>query len=552
MKLLLSLSAILFSINCFATGQQTFGSTTLRSPFLNMNKCYGATGSATINPQGVTNPTGTIIQWGTGTNLVTANTITVTNPTITSYDTTLYVKVTYNSYTLLDTVKLSFVSSAMAANFVNNSDICVEYPNNTYLNLSCTVTGLGNTTFAPYWNTASNYCLPSNGNNSNTGTPLVKTYWVFTPNSNVATVTLKNSNGCVSSTMDTFTFNLKQGGYTPFSHYDTLIKCGGIATSTFANQAPQSNVSFAWSGVYSNNGTTTTGLVTSSIIHGSGFHTGSVTVTNNSNGCVNTYAQVYNVIDLSMSIGGIHSLPCNGDSLAITDTNYDPAYPTYLWSLTGTNYTPAIFGVTFGNSYTLKTNQPLTVYSIHTGTIPAENGSGTQVCQVNDTVVLIAGASPVVAGITPTDLNNKTYSFTATGVSNVITYNWYFGDGNSSTDVTPSHAYNTAGTYTVKVTVAGNDLSCGTADKIYNLIVNDQSTGINSIDNEKVFTIYPNPVKDKFVIQSSIKITSLELITPMGIVIKLPSINTVDLQSMSSGLYYIRINGEYLYKVVKD
>ena len=35
------------------------------------------------------------------------------------------------------------------------------------------------------------------------------------------------------------------------------------------------------------------------------------------------------------------------------------------------------------------------------------------------------------------------------------TYLWDFGDGNSSTAVSPSHVYGSAGTYTVKLTVTG-------------------------------------------------------------------------------------------------
>lgn len=555
MRISLTIFTLFVAINCFATGQQTFGTTTLRSPFLNMNKCYDVSGSATINPQGVINPTGTVIQWGTATNLATANTISVTNPTSNSYDTTLYVKVTYNSYILLDTVKLSFVSSAMAANFVNNSDICVEYPNNTYLDLSCTVTGLGNTTFAPYWSSASNYCLPYSGNSSNANNPLEKTYWVFTPTVNVATVTLKNTNGCVASNTDTFTFNLKQAGYSPFSNYDTLIKCGSATTSTYANQPPQTNVSFAWSGVYSNNGTTTSGLVTSNILSGTSYQVGTVIVTNNTNGCVNTYQQVYDVRDISMSIGGTYSLPCNGDSLTITDTNYDPTtQPTYLWSLTGNawDYSPFIAGVTFDNGKTLKAGLPTIVYSNKSGTIPGETGTGTQYCSILDTVIFIAGSSPVVTGITPTDLSNKTYSFSATGVSNATTYSWDFGDGNSSTDVNPTHTYNTAGSYTVKITVTGDDLSCGTDETTYTLNVTDQGTGINSINNESSFTLYPNPIKDKLTIQSTVKIKSLKLITPTGTAINLPLVNIVDLLSVPAGLYYIQINDKYQYKIVKE
>lgn len=555
MKLLLTLVSFILSICCFATGQQTFGTTTLRSPFLNMNKCYTTTGSATINPQGVINPTGTIIQWGTGMNLVTANTITITNPIANSYDTILYVKVSYSSYILLDTVKLSFVSPTMIAEFVNNSDICVEYPNNTYLDLSCTVTGLGNTSFQPYWNTASNYCMPVGGNYSNAGTSYDKTYWVFSPTANVATVTLKNSNGCVATTMDTFTFNLKQAGYSPFNSYDTLIKCGGVTTYTYANQPSQTNVSFAWGGVYANNGTTTIGLVTSETLTGTGYHEGSVIVTNNANGCVNTFSQVYNVVDLTTTMGGTHSLPCNGDSLTLIDGNYSPVYPNYTWSLTGNvnDYNTFIPGINSGNSYTLKIGSPVTVYSYHSGTITGETGTGTQTCVVLDTMVFVAGNPPAVTGITSTNTSGKTYSFVATGVANATTYSWDFGDSQTSSDVNPTHTYTATGSYTVKVTVSSSDASCGTAQTTYSLTVQDGGTGVNTVTPNTVnLKVYPNPAKDQLQIESTEIIKSIELITTMGIAIQLPLSNTINISHLPSGMYYLRVNKTYNYSIVKE
>ncbi|MBT8327507.1 MAG: gliding motility-associated C-terminal domain-containing protein [Bacteroidia bacterium] len=46
---------------------------------------------------------------------------------------------------------------------------------------------------------------------------------------------------------------------------------------------------------------------------------------------------------------------------------------------------------------------------------------------------------------------------------NALTYNWYFGDGNTSTDKTPKHEYSETGTYSVKL-VVNEGMRCESSD----------------------------------------------------------------------------------------
>ncbi len=62
--------------------------------------------------------------------------------------------------------------------------------------------------------------------------------------------------------------------------------------------------------------------------------------------------------------------------------------------------------------------------------------------------------------------------------TNATTWNWIFGDGNTSTQANPTNTYNSAGTYTVFL-VSGNPSTCNLFDT-----------------SQKVISVFPSPVAD--------------------------------------------------------
>jgi len=88
------------------------------------------------------------------------------------------------------------------------------------------------------------------------------------------------------------------------------------------------------------------------------------------------------------------------------------------------------------------------------------NGSG--VPSLAQIVRLTAGLPPVAAATaTPTSGPAPlSVSFSSSGSKDpnggVVTYSWDFGDGQTSTQLNPTHTYISAGTYAVKLTVANN------------------------------------------------------------------------------------------------
>jgi PKD repeat protein len=84
------------------------------------------------------------------------------------------------------------------------------------------------------------------------------------------------------------------------------------------------------------------------------------------------------------------------------------------------------------------------------------------------TISNIANPCNLNAGFTSTSGANNSVNFTntSTGTSGGVTYIWNFGDGNTSTSVSPSHTYATSGNYNVTL-FANNNFTYTCQDSVY-------------------------------------------------------------------------------------
>ncbi len=138
--------------------------------------------------------------------------------------------------------------------------------------------------------------------------------------------------------------------------------------------------------------------------------------------------------------------------------------------------------------------------------------------------------------------------FSMTG-SNAITYDWNYGDGNTSTTPNASHTYASPGTYTA--TLKGTYGVCDSSTTIQ-VTVND-CTGLEEENLGKSILVYPNPA-DRFlnisILESKMKNIEMAIFNSSGQLVYSKTIpdnsvqTTIDVNEFSEGVYLIRFNSE--------
>lgn len=134
-------------------------------------------------------------------------------------------------------------------------------------------------------------------------------------------------------------------------------------------------------------------------------------------------------------------------------------------------------------------------------------------------------------------------------------YTWDFGDGNTSTDSSPSHNYLQNGSYDVQL-IANNDDNC--QDTITQAILIE---GLSTEDfAQNNFDVYPNPFQNHIVIQTIDNKNEFEILIVdiNGKIVFQQSSNvqnmTIDTEEWSNGMYFITLFSESkkaTYKIVK-
>ena len=328
------------------------------------------------------------------------------------------------------------------------------------------------------------------------------------------TITVTDNSGCTDQQSITIT---NSGGVNGSITPNQTI-CSGDQVTLVAS--PGSGVTYSWS-----DGSTNLGSTMSITVNPTSTTT--YTCTLNDGLCSNDVSTTVTVNQTpTTTVSGDMDI-CDGESATLTGAGGT----TYFWAHDGSSNASVTVSPTLANS-------PATY------TVVAYNGT----CQGNAAQIVVTVNQPAVAvagsDVTTTYLNQGgEVNFNNTG-STGTSYDWDFGDGNSSSVASPTHNYTTAGTYTVTLTAT---LGNCTATSTLTIVVDP--VGINDIALENGVDIFPNPSNGMFNVNfdlteaADIKMTVVNAIGEVVRDYNLTNINShkmqIDLSSEADGFYFV-------------
>lgn len=209
---------------------------------------------------------------------------------------------------------------------------------------------------------------------------------------------------------------------------------------------------------------------------------------------------------------GNDTLLCGEVSLTLDAGN---AGATYLWS---------------DNS----TNQTLTVSSPGTYYVTVDNNG----CSATDSITITTGRTATASGINTFNVGNGTYNFSLNNPANITSYEWNFGDGNTSTVASPNHTYTIPGKYVVTVKIGSE---CGSLTLTDTL---EEHLSVEGVHAQKTIKIYPNPTKQFINIATDIKLDGINIYNVLGQKVMTPlhfNQKTIDVSSLPIGVYMLEM-----------
>jgi PKD repeat protein len=151
--------------------------------------------------------------------------------------------------------------------------------------------------------------------------------------------------------------------------------------------------------------------------------------------------------------------------------------------------------------------------------------------------------------------------------TNVTNAKWYWGDGKDTSGLYVSHAYDSAGTYNICVTVfsaCGDSIQFCQNDSVYrtantnmikvNVLQNTSSIKqVSGINNR--FTVYPNPSNGNVTITSGSELGTFSIYNSLGqTILQMKSKNMqeqVDINKFAPGVYIIQLQNSFI-KLIKE
>lgn len=224
-------------------------------------------------------------------------------------------------------------------------------------------------------------------------------------------------------------------------------------------------------------------------------------------GCLDSMTRTIQVYDTTGSV--VNYLPVNGCSPLDVALNSFTTGPigSYFWD--------------FGDGYTTTSNTPNVnhIYASYGNFLPKvimEDPSGCLIPLQGLDTVYVTGAKAKF-GMDDSlfcDVGTVNFSDSSTFNDPIVTYNWFFGDGNTSSNPSPAHNYTTPGSYTVRLIV---NTQIGCADTLTKpLVIRVVQSPLTGIAGDSVICVNSPLLQSGFFIQPDTSIVRWTWSFPNG------------------------------------
>lgn len=255
---------------------------------------------------------------------------------------------------------------------------------------------------------------------------------------------------------------------------------------------------------------------------------------------------------LTVSITGQNTNFQQGTDNVNLNQGYNYVYPGSVTFNSGTLITA---------TFTFASNQPTGYYNVNiTGHNPIILTNGFLIPQPCEALYTIVPDTAI--------LHHYFFINNATGYP-PMDYLWSWGDGTYDSIAYPSHLYDTAGTYTICLSIT-DSLGCTSTycDSSYlqkdpNTIISvdvipPTITGITTNEPPDKIKVYPNPANNEITIESE-QLSMIEIFNIQGQLLKTIKANTnntnIDISGFAKGLYFVKLNNSsttFIKKFVKE
>ncbi|WP_304504479.1 PKD domain-containing protein [Allobranchiibius sp. GilTou73] len=290
------------------------------------------------------------------------------------------------------------------------------------------------------------------GDNSTAGTGVNPTHAYLSAGTYTVTLTVTDNQGATNSVSHTVTVTAPPVNQPPVAAFTSSVNNLNASFDGSGSSDPDGTVaSYSWN--FGDNSTAGTGVNPTHAYTSAGTYTVTLTVTDNQ-GATNsvthsiTVTAPVNQPPVAAFTSSVNNLTGSFDGSGSTDP--DGTVASYSWNF-GDNSTAGT-GVNPTHAYTSA--------GTYTVTLTVTDNQGATNSVTHSITVTAPVNQPPVAAFT-SSVNNLTGSFDGSGSTDpdgtVASYSWNFGDNSTAgTGVNPTHAYTSAGTYTVTLTVTDN------------------------------------------------------------------------------------------------